>query len=792
MVSDQADSNPSDQYKKVGVTTERVDGRKLVAGRGGFVDDVHKPDLLHIKVLRSPHAHATIEHIDASEAREMEGVHQVLTHKNVPRVKYTSAGQGWPEPSPYDQVMFDTTLRYVGDRVAAVAAETPEQAERALQTIDVRYEEKPAVFDPEEALEVDSPQVHTEEDPAGIAEPDRNLAAQLHAEVGDIQDGFDEADHVIENEYKVSKVQQTPIEPHISIGWMDEDGRLNLRTSTQVPYHVRRIIAPLIDGLDIKDIRVTKPRIGGGFGVKQEILIEDLVGTMAKRTDRPCKLELSREEEFHASRSRHPYVLRMKTGVDEDGSIRSNQMRLVSNTGAHGTHGLTVASVTGSKTLPLYKADNHLFEAKVAYTNLPPSGAYRGYGAPQGYFAVESHMDEVAREIGMDVEEFRRQNHLDEGDENALAVPLGEGGEGPPMHVRTCGLEECIERGKEAIGWDEFHARADEQEGPVKEGMGMAILMQATGIPGVDMGAAHAKMNEDGSFNVHVGATDLGTGADTALSQIAAETLHVDIDDIILYSADTDHTPFDVGAYASSTTYISGGAVKKAAEKLRDQILERASMMLEEPEDQLEVGDKVVRSTETGESVEYGHICKNAMYAEEQRQIQAVASNMSYDSPPPFAAHFVKVSVDTETGKVEVDDYVSATDCGIPINPQACHGQVEGAIQQAIGYALTEEMKFDDYGRMQNPDFDDYKILSSRDMPDIESILVETHEPTGPYGVKAIAEIPMNGAAPAIGNAIYDAVGVRLRELPMEPEDVLDALETKAQESQSRTGEPVA
>lgn len=779
---------PSDQYQEVGVEAERLDGKKLVAGRGGFVDDVDMNDMLYIKVLRSPIAHGEIQNIDTSRAEQLDGVVEILTHENVPRVKYTSAGQNWPEPSPYDQVPFDTRVRFVGDRVAAVAAESPEIAQEAVQKIEVDYEEYDAVFDAEEALEDEAPRLHTEEDPTGISEPDRNVAAELHAEYGDVEEGFEKADRVIENTYEVSKVQQVPIEPHVSIGYMDEDGRLNIRTSTQVPYHVRRICAPLLE-LDEKDIRVKKPRIGGGFGVKQEILIEDIVGMIAKRTDRPAKLELTREEEFAASRSRHPYKIKMKTGIDEDGTIQANSMEILSNTGAHGTHGLTVASVTGSKSIPLYRANNVLFDATVAYTNLPPSGAYRGYGAPQGYFPLESHMDEVCEEMGFDKLEFRQNNHIDVDDENVMAVPLGEGGEGHEQIIKSCGLAECIEKGKEAIEWDRLK-NMDEQEGPVKRGVGMAIIMQATGIPGVDMGSAWVKMNEDGSFNVHVGSTDLGTGADTVLSQIAAETLNVEPDDIILYSADTDHTPFDTGAYASSTTFVSGGAVKEACEDIREQILERASMLIEEPTENLDIEYKKVFSEQSGEDVDYSLICKDSLYANEQHQIQATASHMSYESPPPFSAHFADIEVDTETGEIEVLNYAAATDCGVPINPQSCEGQVEGGIQEAMGYALCEDMQFDEHGKMLNPNFQDYKILSSRDMPDIETIMVETHEPSGPYGAKAVAEIPMNGPAPAVANALYDATGVRIRTLPLNSEKVLNAIleqQSSTEETEAQT-----
>jgi len=769
-------------FKNVGKKQPRVDAVKLAVGRGTFVDDFAMPGALYCKILHSPHAHAIIKKIDASKARALAGVRCVLTHEDVPHIRYTTAGQGWPEPSPYDAVMFDTKMRFVGDRVAAVAGDSIEIAERALELIDVEYELLPAVFDPEEALKDGAPIIHDEEDIKGAFAPLRNIAAHSEADLGDVENGYKLADVVIDQEYRVPYQQQASIEPHIAITWLDEDNRLQVRTSTQVPFHVRRIIAPII-GIPIKRIRVIKPRIGGGFGGKQEILIEDLCGLMTLRTGRPVRLEFTREEELTAARARHPQIVRFKTGVTIDGKLTSMKMSIIENTGAYGTHALTVMSVTGSRALSLYKCPNVRFEATAAYTNLLVAGAFRGYGAPQGFFALESHLDELASAIGMDPIEFRLLNMIKEGEEPPMSEVLGEGGHGYPQIIRTCGIQECIDKGKASIGWDKNRRTKEnplEPTGPLRRGVGMIICMPASGIPGIDMGASSIKMNEDGSFNLLVGATDLGTGADTVLAQIAAEVLAVETNQIIVHSADTDMTPFDTGAYASSTTYISGGAVQRAAQDVRQQILKVASKLLEVDAKELSIENARVISP-NGDSISYNEICLSTLYQREQFQIMAMASHMSYESPPPFAAVFVEVEVDIETGLMRVIKLVEAIDCGVAINPQMAEGQIEGAATQSLGYATSESMPFDENGQMLHTSFRDYNIYTAVDMPVLEGILVQTYEPTGPFGAKAVAEIPINGPAPAIANAIYNAVGVRIRELPFTPERVWQHLNAKNQ-----------
>jgi putative selenate reductase molybdopterin-binding subunit len=759
-------------FKTVGRSERRVDAVKLATGRGSFVDDIALPGLLHARILHSPHAHARIARIDASRARAMPGVASVLTHEDVPRVPYTTAGQGWPEPSPYDAVMLDRKVRFVGDRVAVVAADDPERALRACEAISVEYEVLPAVLDPERSMEPGAPVIHDEPDASGIKDSSRNLAAALEADVGDVARGFAEADRVFEATYRVPYVQQASIEPHITITWLDEDHRLMVRTSTQVPFHVRRIIAPLL-GIPIRRIRVIKPRIGGGFGGKQEILIEDLCGMLTLRTGRPVRLEYTREEELTAARTRHPQIVTVKSGV-KDGRFTAIEMRVLENTGAYGTHALTVMSVTGNRALSLYRCPNLRYEAKAVYTNLAVAGAFRGYGCPQGFFALESHVDEVALALGEDPLEFRKKNHVQKGDDSPIAVVLGEGKEGHPQTIRSCGLPEAIKLGAKAVSWGRKRKPAA-ADGPIRRGLGMAIVMQASGIPGVDMGAASIKMNEDGSFNLLMGATDIGTGSDTMFCQVAAETLGVPVEKIIPYSSDTDMTPFDPGAYASSTTYISGRAVEKAARGVLTQILEVGGKMLDEdPKDLVTHSGKVC--AKDGRFVTYEQVCLRSLYQQDQFQIMATASHMSYDSPPPFAAVFAEVEVDTETGLVRVLRVVEAVDCGQVVNPHMAEGQVEGAAVQSLGYGLYERMPFDALGRMEFRSFRDYTIASAVDVPEIQTILVPTHEPTGPFGAKAIAEIPINGPAPAIANAVAHATGVRIRELPLTPDRVLAAI----------------
>ena len=766
----------------VGKPETKVDGIKLAKGNPAFVDDVEMRGMLYAKLLTSPHAHANILDIDDSEALALPGVHAVAHYKNVERVYYASGGQSYPNPPPYDQVSFDNKVRHVGDRVAAVAAKSLEIAEAALKLIKVDYEVLPAVFDETEAIKAGAPVLHGESDKEDIHDAQHNICHHIKAEVGDVNAGFDHADHVFEYTYHVHQVQQCPIEPHIAISYWDADERLVIRTSTQVPFHVRRMVAPLL-GLPVRRIRVIKPRIGGGFGAKQEMLLEDIVGHLTIKTGRPVRLELTRAEEFMSSRTRHPQTITFKTGVDNKGKLVSQQMSTIANTGAYGTHGLTVQTVSGLRGLSTYNCPNKKFDCKVAYTNIPVPGAYRGYGAPQALFALEVHMDEIAKALDIDTIEFRRMNWVNVGDGLDIAPHLGEGEKETVIDVPlilSSGLNECVELGQRAIKWerrDDPNWHLVPGKPHLRRGLGMAVCMHGTAIPGLDMGGASIKINDDGSFNLLVGATDLGTGSDTVLSQMAAEVLGVPLEDIIIYSSDTDMTPFDTGAYASSTTYISGTAVKKAAEGVREQIKERVGLMLA-LDDWSDVTLRGRRAfAPDGRSVTMAAVALHSLHQDQQRQIMHTASYVSFESPPPFAGQFVEVLVDTETGQVTVEKMVMAVDAGVVINPMTASGQVEGGMVQALGYAHCEEMVYDENGLMVNPAFGPYKIYRVHEMPALETILVQTMEPSGPFGAKAIAEIPKDGVAPALSNAVFDAIGVRIREIPFTPERVWAALQ---------------
>ncbi|MCL4507062.1 MAG: molybdopterin-dependent oxidoreductase [Chloroflexi bacterium] len=792
---------PEPQTSVVGKAEKKVDAAKLAQGKQAFVDDYPMPGMLYAAMLTSPHAHARIKDIRTARARALQGVHAVLTYKDVKRVLYASGGQSYPNPPPYDQVSLDNKVRHVGDRVAVVAAESMEIANRALELIEVDYEPLPAVFDPDEAFKVGAPVIHDEPDAIGIKDPARNLVAEVHALVGDIRTGLAESDVVIEREYRVPQAQQASIEPHICMTWFDEDDRLVVRTSTQVPFHVRRMLAPLI-GLPVKRIRVIKPRIGGGFGGKQEMLIEDLCAHLTLATGRPVRFEYTREQEFISARSRHPQRMVYTAGFTKAGILHALRLYVLGNTGAYGTHGITVQTVSGLRGLSTYRCPHMEFDCDIVYTNIPTPGAFRGYGAPQAEFGLECLMDEAAERFHMDPVEFRRRNWVRIGDSLPLAKALGEAKEGFDQVIKTCALEECHQQGMAAIGWHKRdQLRIDPKRPTKRRGIGVATCMHGTAIAGLDMGAASIKMNDDGSFNVLVGGTDIGTGSDTVIGQIAAETLGVPLEDIIVYSSDTDFTPFDVGAYASSTTFITGGAAKKTAEQVLRQIQEVAARMFSKGYGQALGGAAVsLKQGETvnlqditlhdrkawapdGRSITLEQIALFATHQEDQHQIMATASHMSYDSPPPFGAQFADVEVDMETGEVTVNRLVMAVDCGVAINPATASGQIEGGNLQACGYGISEEMVYDKDGSLLNRQFGPYRIYSADETPDLQAILVQTYEPSGPYGAKAVAEIPMDGVAPAIANAVFHATGHRFYQIPLTPERVWRGLRSAAHQS---------
>jgi putative selenate reductase molybdopterin-binding subunit len=755
----------------VGKPEVKVDAVKLVQGKPVFTDDFRLEGMLYGALLTSPHAHARIKHIDASRARALAGVHAVLTHQDIPRVKYASGGQSYPQLPPYDQVCLDDKVRHEGDRVAVVAAETPELAEEALKLIAVEYEILPAVVDPLEAMKNGAPVIHDEADTEGIYQAEHNIVHHVETTAGDVESSFAQADHIFTGEYRTPKQQHAHLEPHVCITYWDEDNRLVIRTSTQVPFHIRRMVAPLL-GLPVKRIRVVKPRIGGGFGNKQEMILEDLCAHLTLATGRPVRMEYTRAQEFTSSRSRHPLIMRYKVGV-KNGKVTAAELYLIGDTGAYGTHGLSVSMVGGFKGLTLYNPPNAHFVCDVVYTNTPPAGAFRGYGAMQCQFGIEVLMAEIAEKLGLDEVEFKRNNWIKLGETMYLSKALGEGREGTEQSLQSSALGQCVEIGLRAT---DFHAKRKahrQQRGHLRRGIGMSVMIHGSGIAGLDMAAATLKMNDDGSFNLLIGATDLGTGSDTVLAQMAAEVLGVPLNDVIVYSSDTDFTPFDKGAYASSTTYISGGAVRKAALQIKEQVLEHTARMLRISDpDSLRLENRKVIAPD-GRSVTLAEVALCSLHEMDQHQIMATASHTSQVSPPPTAAQFAEVAVDTRSGEITVERLLMVVDCGRVVNPLTAIGQVEGGMAQALGFTLTEEMRFDKQGHQLNPDFETYRIPRAQEMPLMDVIFVQTDEPSGPFGAKSVAEICTDGVAPAVASAVHDAAGVWMRDLPATPERVL-------------------
>lgn len=770
----------SARLQVVGQRELRVDARPLVTGAPVYACEFEQPQMLHACILHSPHAHARIRRVEKRQALALAGVCAILTAEDVPRVAHTTAGQPYPELSPYDMYVLDERVRYVGDWVALIAAETPAIAAQARDLLEVDYEVLPAVFDPQAAMQPGAPQLHepdTTHPNAGrklgeIHDARRNLASYEVIANGDFAAALRAADLVVENEYRVPCIAHAMLEPHVCVAYLDSYERMIVVSSTQVPYHTRRKLAAVLQ-MPISRVRVVKPRVGGGFGGKQEMLLEPAAALLALQTRRPVRLEYSRQEEFSAARLRHAATITMRSGVNRDGTLVAISMHSRLNAGAYGTHSLTVARSTGQKTLCLYRAQAYHFVAESVYTNLPIPGAMRGYGAPQGFFALESHIDELAHHVGMDALEFRQKNRVQKGDWDPIGGEIVDGVWHAKRQFRSCGLATCLSEGATAIGWQQPLVRS---EGALRRGRGMAMAMQGSGVAGFEIGGASIKLNEDGSFNLLTGATEIGQGSDTVLAQIAAETLGVSMDKIVMYATDTDASVFDYGAYASSTTYISGNGVRVAAQRVRDQILEVAGDLLDCSPTDMSICESVICTPRGPSHLTVADIASETLYGAHRQQIMAKGDFWAQDSPAPFYAQFVEVEVDIETGLVRVTRAINALDLGRAINPTLATGQVEGAVAMALGYALTEAIKFDEQGRVRNPGFVDYKVMSSMDMPRMVTLLIEDPESSGPFGAKSAGEVPINGMAPAVANALYDALGVRIRDLPMTPEKILRAL----------------
>lgn len=761
--------------KYVNKAVPKVDSKALITGKPVYTDDLAPKDCLVVKVLRSPYAHALIQEIKTDTAMKVPGIVCVLTYQDCPNKRFTMAGQTYPEPSPYDRLILDQRVRFVGDAVAIVAGETEEAVDRALKMIKVKYEVLEPLLDFRKAKDNEI-LVHPEDNweslcPVG-ADNKRNLCASEENVYGDLEGTFAKCKYVVEETYHTKANQQAMMETFRTFTYMDAYGRLNVVSSTQVTFHVRRILATALD-IPKSKIRVIKPRIGGGFGAKQTVVTEVYPALVTMKTGRAAKIIYTREESMIASSPRHEMELTVRVGADENGIIKAMDVYTLSNTGAFGEHGPTTVGLTGHKSIPLYgKIEAFRFAFDVVYTNVMSAGAYRGYGATQGIFAVESAVDELAAKMGVSAMELREKNLVKEG--QIMPAYYNE-------PANSCALDRCLARAKEMIGWDEKYPVRDMGNGKVRS-VGAAMAMQGSGISGVDTGAVAIKVNDDGFYSLMIGASDMGTGCDTILAQMAADCLDCEMDQIIVSGVDTDISPYDCGSYASSTTYVTGMAVIKTCESLKNKIMERGAQYLEVPVEEVEFDGKKVVHLPSGKEISLKEIGNNVM-CNSNEPLMASEANSSPISPPPFMAGIAEIELDKETGKVELVDYVAVVDCGTVVNPALARVQVEGGIAQGIGMALYEDVVYNKDGKNFSNSFMQYKIPTRLDVGDIRVEFESSYEPTGPFGAKSIGEIVINTPSPAIANAIYNATHVRLRELPMTAEKIYRGMQELAEEN---------
>ena len=759
--------------KYVNQPMQKKDAKALVTGQPVYTDDLAPKDCLIVKVLRSPHAHALIQEIKTEAAQKVPGIVCILTYKDVPQQRFTFAGQTYPELSPYDRLILDQRVRFVGDAVAIVAGETEKAVDKAMKIIKVKYQVLEAVLDFHEAK--DNPVViHPEENwlaqvPVG-GDNHRNLCASRVESKGDVDQVLEACRYTVDRTYHTKANQQAMMETFRAYTYLDHFGRLNVVASTQVPFHVRRILGRAL-GIGASNVRVIKPRIGGGFGAKQTSVAEVYPAIVTLKTKRPAKMVFSRYESQICSSPRHEMEVRVRLGADEEGNLKAIDIYTLSNTGAFGEHGPTTVGLSGHKPLGLYRDyEAYRFSYDVVYTNRMSAGAYRGYGATQGIFAVESAIDELAELMHMDPVKFREKNLTKEGGRFI-------GYDGSPW-VTSCTLDKCLERAKEMIGWDEKYPRREMGNGKVRA-VGAALAMQGSAIAGVDVGGASIKLGEDGSYSLGEGATDMGTGCDTILSQMAADVLETDFDNVVAWGVDTDVSPYDSGSYASATTYVTGMAVARACEELRGKIKELGASMLELSPEEVDFDGKEVYQLEGEKKVSLEAIAVKGTCGN-NASLQASATASSKISPPPFMAAAVEIEVDQETGSVSILDYAAVVDCGTPINPNLARVQTEGGLAQGIGMALYEDIQYNAKGQMRNNSFMQYKIPSRQDVGKIRVEFAPSYEKSHPFGAKSIGEIVINTPCPAIANAVYNAVGVRIREMPITPEKVLMGILEKA------------
>lgn len=752
--------------KTVNQPLRKKDAMQLLTGQPVYVNDLAPASCLVVKLLRSPHPNAMIEEIKTDAARKVPGIEAVFTWEDVPQdgPRFTLAGQTYPEPSPQDRLVLDRHVRFVGDPVAIVAGKDEKSVDRALRLIRVKYQVLEPVLDFRTAKD-NQVLVHPEENwealcPVG-ADSRRNLCAHDECGEGDIEEVLSSCDYVLDRTFHTRANQQTMMETFRTYCTIDTYGRLHVVSSTQIVFHCRRIIAKAL-GIPKSMVRVEKTRVGGGFGAKQTAVIEIYPAFVTWKTKKPCKLVYSRKETMTASSPRHEMELRVRLGAMKDGRIRAIDLYTLSNTGAYGEHGPTTVGLTGHKSIPLYaKAEAFRFVSDVVYTNEMSAGAYRGYGATQGLFAVETTVNELAVLLHMDPIRLRELNIVREGD--VMPAYYGETN-------TSCALDRCIARVKDMIGWDEKYPCRDMGNGKVR-GVGIGLAMQGSGISGVDVGSAALKMNDEGFYTLRIGAADMGTGCDTILAQIAAEVLECSYDEVTVFGADTDASPYDSGSYASSTTYVTGKAVEKAALRLRKQICTLGAQLLGcSTEETVFDGAYVICET-TGKKIGRAELATASMDGN-MIALEAVESHTSPTSPPPFMAGAAEVEVDLETGKAEVIQFAAAVDCGTPVNPNLARVQAEGGILQGIGMTLTEGVTYKN-GRVLENSLMQYKIPTRMDIGHIRVEFESSYEKLGPFGAKSIGEVVINTPLPAVTAAVYNATGVWVRELPITPEKIV-------------------
>lgn len=750
--------------KYVNAPVIKKDAMALVTGQPVYMDDVAPKNCLIVKVLRSPHAHALIREIRTDSAEKVEGIACILTYRDVPKRRFTMAGQTYPEPSPYDRYILEQRVRFVGDPVAIVAGETEKAVDLALKRIKVTYEVLDAVLDFHTAM--DNPVlVHPEDDwqslcPVG-ADNKRNLCASGSEGEGDVEAVLADCEIQMDEVYHVKAVQQSMMETFRTCTYLDTYGRINVLSSTQIPFHVRRIVANALD-IPKSKVRVIKPRIGGGFGAKQTVVTEIYPAIVTLKTGKPAKMIYTREESMIASSPRHEMEVRVRLGANRDGRIRAIEVHTLSNTGAYGEHGPTTVGLSGHKSIPMYRTEAFRFQYEVVYTNRMSAGAYRGYGATQGIFAVESTVNKLAAKLGMDPVALRRMNIIHEGD--IMPAYYGE-------TASSCHLEQCLNRAAAMIGWEEKGLRTVMPDGKIR-GRGVAMAMQGSAISNCDVGSVTVKLSDEGTYNIIVGCTDMGTGCDTIIAQFAADVLETSIDNIAVYGVDTDTSPYDSGSYASSTTYLTGMAAVRACEQLKERILALAADKMQREASELCFDGEKVFDEKDGAQMSLFDIATASM-CNNEISLEVTYSHSSPVSPPPFMAACAEVEIDPETGAVELLDYTACVDCGTVVNTNLARVQTEGGLLQGIGMTLYEDIWYNEKGKNLSNSFLQYKIPSRLDADKIRVEFDSSYESTGPFGAKSIGEVVINTPAPAITNAIYQAVGVWIDELPATPEKIL-------------------